>query len=231
MIPGGPKWGPRGFFHISRPCRHFGRHGFELWVFFFFFVFWFLGLLAWARLGPSLGSAWTQLGPGFGPADWPAFMHAGLGLAPPDKLSDPKYIVKNQLDPSPIHATHLCMQGSNTSQWPLLTSYIYIYIYILQLTYTNKNLLYTAGASRMVCKSAYLGPCSYIGPKRPIKNKKLFRVYGKVLYTEHRLSAHSYLYMLSCITHTTHIRVTDIHAWIKHQLLCPFPIKHVPEMR
>ena len=51
----------------------------------------------------GLGPAWTQLGPGFGPADWPAFMHAGLGLAPPDKLSDPKYIVKNQLDPSPIY--------------------------------------------------------------------------------------------------------------------------------
>ena len=156
-------------------------------------------------------------------------MHAGLGLAPPDKLSDPKYIVKNQLDPSPIYMqrTSACRDRirRNDLCWHR------IYIYILQLTYTNKNLLYTAGASRMVCKSAYLGPCSYIGPKRPIKNKKLFRVYGKVLYTEHRLSAHSYLYMLSCITHTTHIRVTDIHAWIKHQLLCPFPIKHVPEMR
>ena len=76
---------------------------------------------------------------------------------------------------------------------------VYIYIYILQLTYTNKNLLYTAGASRMVCKSAYLGPCSYIGPKRPIKNKKLFRVYGKVLYTERRLSAHSYLYICDIV--------------------------------
>ena len=102
-----------------------------------------------------------------------------------------------------MHATHP-LHGSACRDRicrndPLLHD---IVLNIAAYIYTNKNLLYTAGASRMVCRSAYLGPCSYIGPKRPIKNKKLFRVYGKVLYTEHRLSAHSYLVYIWYVFHT-----------------------------
>ena len=116
---------------------------------------------------------------------------------------------------NPLQRMDACMHGCYLLLFilSLLTSFIFILVsysiylthrftYTMQFIYTNKNLLYTAGASRMVCKSAYLGPCSYIGPKRPIKNKKLFRVYGKVLYTEHRLSAHSYLVYIWYVFHT-----------------------------
>ena len=66
-------------------------------------------------------------------------------------------------------------------------SYVFNILYIVAHIYTNKNLQYAAAASRMVCKSAHLGPGSHknIGPKRPIdRSKEAYRVYGKVLYTE-----------------------------------------------
>ena len=121
MGPDGPKWGQEDFFLLIQTKPTFWATRILNLRFFSVVVFFGIPIFQISRsqiskfpeiwLGPSLGPAWTQLGP-----DWPAFMHAGLGLAPPDKLSDPKYIVKNQLDPSPIHATHPCMQGSNTSQ-------------------------------------------------------------------------------------------------------------------
>ena len=79
MCPGDPKWGRELFFPgQSRPCQHFGRHGFWWFWFWEFLCFGFF----WSQIssfpGPrfpnfqksGLGPAWAQLGPGldYGPS-------------------------------------------------------------------------------------------------------------------------------------------------------------------
>ena len=66
MIPGGPKWGPRGFFIYRDLADILGDTDLNC-EFFSFFCFLIFGAPslgpAWAQLGPSLDPAWARLWP------------------------------------------------------------------------------------------------------------------------------------------------------------------------
>ena len=83
MGPDGPKWGQEDFFPANPDLADIlGRTDFDFENFYFFD---FLGpkFLAWAQLGPGLGSgglgpawarAWARLGPGLGPSWTPCLL-------------------------------------------------------------------------------------------------------------------------------------------------------------
>ena len=90
MGPEGPKWAGEDFFLLIQTLPTFwARTDFDFENVYFFLIFWDQQILAWARLGPGLGTAWALAwarawarawAPGFGARAWARLGPGRFGL-------------------------------------------------------------------------------------------------------------------------------------------------------